>query len=592
MRAITAWHRAFFGFTINPMFRVGVAKADITPMNVRGVGMMGWGRFDNRVGGDIESHLFARAFAITEPKSGFKLTIVVAEICFISIAVRQAVLERLNRDHPELGYGEDNLMLTATHTHSAPGGYSHYVLYNVMVPGFCPTVFNAYVDGIVKAIVQADRSQQDAQIRSGNGSFPLDIPIAFNRSIESWNLNPDVPKYSKRDAARAVNREMWLLRFDSPDGKPIGAINWFGVHATSVHGDNDKISSDNKGYAAREFERVMQAQNPDFVAGFAQAACGDVTPNFHRHRGVRDLRGKFKSDFRNARHNGTFQLKQAQILYREAEKTEPLAGRLDSAVEYFDFSGIDVDADLIGGLKGQTTGPAALGMPFILGTEEGPGAPVWMVSIVSLIERIRCLAVDTYNRFFRPERPRYKIDDPVHGKKVIFVESGERRILGATDLVKLIIPRWTDPAVREIKRLYETGALGTEPFTPQVLPLQIVMIGGHAIFAAPSEFTTTSANRMSKTLHEVLQAKGVERVQIQCYSNGYSGYVTTYEEYQNQKYEGGSTHFGKWTLAGYQTVARRLAKKLVADIPVRQAVSGAKPYRFSDEELSKRLFVR
>lgn len=572
------------------MFRVGVSKADITP-NVRGVGMMGWGRFDNRVG-DVESHLFARAFAITEPKSGFKLTIVVAEICFISIAVRQAVLERLNRDHPELGYGEDNLMLTATHTHSAPGGYSHYVLYNIMVPGFCPEVFDAYVDGIVKAVVDADRSQQDAHIRSAQGSFPLDIPVAFNRSIESWNLNPDVPKYSKRDAARAVNREMWLLRFDTLDGKPLGIINWFGVHATSVHGDNDKISSDNKGYASREFERVMQSQNPGFVAGFAQAACGDVTPNFQRHRGLRDVRGKFKSDFRNARHNGTFQLKQAQILYREAEKTTPLSGRLDSAVEYFDFSKIEIDSDLAGGLRGQRTGPAALGMPFILGTEEGPGAPAWMVSIVSVMERIRGFAVDLYNRFFRPEKPRYRIDDPVHGKKVIFVETGERRILGTSNFVKLIIPRWTDPAVREIKRLYENGALGNEPFTPQVLPMQIVMIGPHAIVALPSEFTTTAASRMMNTTQEILRAKGVERVQICCYSNGYSGYVTTYEEYQNQRYEGGSTHFGKWTLAGYQTVARRLAKKLIVDIPARQSVSGAKPYRFSDEELSKRLFVR
>ena len=36
-------------------------------------------------------------------------------------------------------------------------------------------------------------------------------------------------------------------------------------------------------------------------------------------------------------------------------------------------------------------------------------------------------------------------------------------------------------------------------------------------------------------------------------SNAYAGYVTTAEEYDKQHYEGGSTHFGRWTLAAYAT---------------------------------------
>ena len=40
-------------------------------------------------------------------------------------------------------------MLTATHTHSGPGGYSHYLLYNLSIPGFVAPVHQAIVDGIV-----------------------------------------------------------------------------------------------------------------------------------------------------------------------------------------------------------------------------------------------------------------------------------------------------------------------------------------------------------------------------------------------------------------------------------------------------------
>src|SRR6185295_17623046 len=45
-------------------------------------------------------------------------------------------------------------------------------------------------------------------------------------------------------------------------------------------------------------------------------------------------------------------------------------------------------------------------------------------------------------------------------------------------------------------------------------------------------------------------------------SNAYAGYVATREEYAGQEYEGASTHFGPWTLAGYQQEFRRLAAAL------------------------------
>ena len=42
-------------------------------------------------------------------------------------------------------------------------------------------------------------------------------------------------------------------------------------------------------------------------------------------------------------------------------------------------------------------------------------------------------------------------------------------------------------------------------------------------------------------------------------SNAYAGYVTTKEEYDMQHYEGGSTHFGPWTLTAFQQTFNDLA---------------------------------
>jgi neutral ceramidase len=66
--------------------------------------------------------------------------------------------------------------------------------------------------------------------------------------------------------------------------------------------------------------------------------------------------------------------------------------------------------------------------------------------------------------------------------------------------------------------------------------------------------------------------------------------VTTFEEYQNQRYEGGSTHFGKWTLAAYQTLFDKMTQAwlLGKHDPL---YAGLKPDRFTEDELSNYLFI-
>ena len=46
------------------------------------------------------------------------------------------------------------------------------------------------------------------------------------------------------------------------------------------------------------------------------------------------------------------------------------------------------------------------------------------------------------------------------------------------------------------------------------------------------------------------------------YADAYAGYITTFEEYQLQNYEGASTHFGPHTLGAFQTEYKRLAQLL------------------------------
>ena len=69
-------------------------------------------------------------------------------------------MAKLQAKYGDRATPSENVLLTATHTHAGPGGYSHYALYNLTILGFQPQTFDAIVDGIVESIVQAARRPQ------------------------------------------------------------------------------------------------------------------------------------------------------------------------------------------------------------------------------------------------------------------------------------------------------------------------------------------------------------------------------------------------------------------------------------------------
>lgn len=66
------------------------------------------------------------------------------------------------------------------------------------------------------------------------------------------------------------------------------------------------------------------------------------------------------------------------------------------------------------------------------------------------------------------------------------------------------------------------------------------------------------------------------------------GYVTTYEEYQQQAYEGGHTLFGQWTLAACQSKFKDLSQQLKLDKNKRNYDQITRPAPIPEHELAKR----
>lgn len=568
-----------------PRWRAGVGRADITVWRP-GVGMMGWGMLHNYVERAATS-LSARAFVLQDVASGERLAIVCCELAFISLALREAVVSRLAAQHPGLGLSLERVMLLATHTHSGPGGFTHYAFYNVTIPGFSQYVLDGLADGIVTAIVRAASGMAPARLGFDVGEFAPDVELAWNRAITSYNRNPEVTPVTEAEAHLAIDRKLRLLRIDRDDGEHLGSINWFAVHCTSVHSDNLALHFDNKGYAAATVEDALRGHGTAApIAAFAQGAAGDVTPNRRRHPGRPWVRGEFADDDASARHNGGLQAQLALEVLARAATRAPLGPGLRVAHAFVDMSRVAIDPAFCGGRTDLHTGPAEIGMAMFFGTEEGPGLPRGVRGLQKWIARARPL-LRRADAGDDPERAR------AQAEKVTWVESGRARLLGLRRLDRLpALPlRGRARGALAMFRALGDASPSPKPWTPQVLPIHLAVIGELALVAVPHEFTTVAGRRLCRTVAAALEAIGVREVVLAGYANAYAGYVTTPQEYELQDYEGASTHFGKWTLPAYQTVFARLAAELVRGGGDDAGIPRARPPEFTAAELEARAFA-
>jgi neutral ceramidase len=560
------------------VLEIGAARREITTYEPR-LGMMGWGMLHNVVQ-SVATPLYARAFVLREPVRDVRVALVFCELVFVSLALRDEVCAILRSENPEAGLDLENVMLMATHTHSGPGGFTHYPFYNITIPGFSDVVLRGLARKIADVITSADRHRVAAEVRYSEGAFPPDLEVAFNRAVDAYNRNTDVTPVEERDRHLAIDRTMRLLRFDASDGHAIGSANWFAVHGTSIHSDNTAIHSDNKGYAARFVEEESPAPGAA-IAGFGQGASGDVTPNFRRYPDRPFLRGKYADDDHSARFCGRLQADQALALLDRATGVAPEPARVVHAHSFVDFAQVEVDPRFAGGRRGLRTSPAEIGMAMFFGTEEGPGLPRSLLFLQRWVSSGR-----GWWRRIRP--PVDGARDASQAEKITWMESGRRRLLGVSRLRRLPLP-WRDhPALRMVRAL-DGDEPDPKPWTPSIVPIQLFIIGNVAIAAVPAEFTTVAGIRLRASIGEALAEIGVTRVVLAGYANAYAGYVTTPEEYEEQGYEGASTHFGKWTLPAYQTEFDRLVERALGRAPPRHAPE-PRPSRFSPEELDARRF--
>ena len=495
-------------------YLVGRGIADITGEPAE-CGMMGYGKADQKSAG-IHLRLRSRAFVFaTENARDLAVLLVVAELPLVFDSVRQEVLRRL-AERFGARYTDANTMITCTHTHCGPGGYSHHTLYNITTGGFHAKTFAAIVDGIVESIQFAHDDIAPARLSLAFGELH---DASVNRSQTSFELNPDE---DRAVFPGAVDPQTTLLSIER-DGRLVGAVNWFATHGTSMTNKNRLISSDNKGYAAYAWERVehrvdyLADEQPSFIGAFAQTNAGDMSPNLNRRPGS----GPTEDEFENTRIIGTRQYEAAARLLGSGDEVR---GPLDTRLVYIDLSDFAVDARFCpDGKPHRTSGPCAAAAA-TAGTDEGPG-------------------------FFGFHQGRNPFFDTL-SRQVAYRLSPELRDSQAPK--GLILPRFANRVT---------------PLVQHRIPVQLIRLGSLYLIGLPAEITIVSGLRLRRAVAAILGAP-LTHVLVAGYSNGYVHYVTTPEEYVAQRYEAGSTMFGRWELPALVQTASLLASAMRDGRPV------------------------
>lgn len=525
--------------------RAGFSKKEMNCF-FPGLGMMGFGQAHNVVQSQT-TPLYARAAAFTDEQQKTFIFINV-ELAFATIAVKEALTEKLQSELPSLNLSLASIMLTSQHTHSAPGGYTHYPFYNFTIPGFQPELFSNIVSACVDAAKEAIDSQAASRISWGSYDIPPEQNIAFNRSMKAYVRNPEAKTQNSNEA---VNREMQGLNIYDLQGNLRAHLNWFGVHATSISSYNTQIHHDNKGVAAATLE-----SKKNIFAIFAQEAAGDVSPNFVWDKKLKRMRGPTEDQYKNASINGTLQAEAAEKI----QDNISVSGNISCSHAYFDVS--------------VKAAKAAHGLGFFKGTLEGPGLPEFLSPVLKLIantsKELRLL--------FNPEK--HVAFYHAHGNKHILLDNRFGTIFGFPKNWWKKLPIPANGATGELFPQLRNGALETLPWVPEILPFQIVHLGNVTIVGIAGEITTVASARLKAAMSKKFPA---QIIIISSYANAYMGYITTPEEYDEQCYEGGHCIHGRRSLNAFIEYFCELA-----DAPEN---TGLKAFQFPPAELAKRTSI-
>jgi hypothetical protein len=262
------------------VFRAGAATSNITPF----LGTDLIGGFLPRGSTHIHDDLHARCLVLDDGKT--KLAIVIIDNVKFPTEIHFPTKQLIEK---KTGLPPENVLIAATHTHSAPSlrGTS-YLKLNEPLDDYQMFVIRRIADGVQRAI----NHLEPARIGWGEGKVPQHV---FNRrwllkdgetvtspfgEEELAAMNPGRYLDVLDEPAGPVNPKVYVLSVESTEGRPIALLANYWLHYVGGVGKGH-VSSDYFGVFADRIKQLLAepTQAPPFVGMLSNGASGDVNNN-------------------------------------------------------------------------------------------------------------------------------------------------------------------------------------------------------------------------------------------------------------------------------------------------------------------------
>ncbi len=256
-------------------FRAGAATSNVTPW--LGLSMNG-GMTDNPAK-YVHDQLHARAIVLDDGTT--KLAFVVVDSCMIP---RSVVLEAKGFIKERCGIAPDHVLISATHTHSAPTSGSVFQsdpddAYLRFLPKRINEAVECAVANLAPAKIGWGMGKNADQIfnrrwRKKPGTIPAD---PFGNKNDQVQMNPPPGSPDLIEPAGPIDPEVGVVAVQSLDGVPIAVLSAYGLHYVGGVGAGHASADYYGAFAAKMVAQLgVGKPHPPFVAAMANGTSGDI----------------------------------------------------------------------------------------------------------------------------------------------------------------------------------------------------------------------------------------------------------------------------------------------------------------------------
>jgi hypothetical protein len=498
---------------------VGVARADITPPT--GYYMMGWVRSDGVIVGQ-HTRLWARAIVLRQ--GGRKIALVSEDLN----GIPGGMLAQAAEMDKDIGFSQQNVLDSASHTHAAPTSFYNFTTYNsVFMTQRSPTDFDLsgtrdpqlYAFMVRRLALAIRRADGDLGPGAAGWGLTQITDLTQNRSLEAHLADHGIqegygqgsPAQDPQGPLHTIDPDVNVLRVDKYFGKrrvPVGMWSTFADHGTVNKFQFDVFNEDHHGAATQRVEAAIRRSGKvpagqDVVNAYGNTDEGDISAGLTRS-------GPAAADY-----VGTVEANAFMTAWRQAGKAMQRSPAFDWRWTRMCFCGQDTKV-------GPVADHGAFGLSEFTGSEEGRGP---LFDITRTPFEGDHLPVGAGSNLPLPANP---VVDPAQGDKIV---------------------------------------IGASLDVPKAVPLMALRIGDRMIVSVPGEMTEEMGRRVRASVLAASAGAGINAAVISGLANEYADYFTTPEEYDTQHYEGGATIYGRASSVAVQEALDKLAGTLAAGKP-------------------------